>query len=307
MTTKQENEYSRNVAVANYLNSVSAQLSSTPHFTETVAALQVANLQTDTFGRQLLLIKKDAATNKEDLRANIKGKMAEYIRKIKVYGTFENKTDLLGSTKAIDKVYKSIADSEFINLAKGLVQLAEDNITGLATYDITVATQTELENLIQDFEAIVFKPREILAGKKQINSNLNAAFAVATAQLKKSDMILEMVKTTKPDVYDAYKVVRKLVNSGTGLLSLKALVIDVATKQPLQGVSITIDKVAGENGPVFETIKKKTAKAGGFNLKGLPEGTYQLTADYPAYVSQQLTIYIYEGQKTNVNIKLQRA
>ena len=102
--------------------------------------------------------------------------MADYIRKMKVFATFENKPTLLAEIRQAEKTYKSLPDSEFLNQAKGIFEKAENNITGLATYEITPATQTSFENLTQDYEGIIFAPRENIATRKQIAVKLAAEF-----------------------------------------------------------------------------------------------------------------------------------
>ena len=221
MNSIQENEYSRNMAVQKKLTSFSAELSATPHFTETLSALQAANLKINTTASQQVFDKKYLASDKQQLRTNIENTVADYIRKMKVFATFENKPTLLAEITEAEKTYKSLPETEFLNQAKGIFEKAEDNITGLATYEITPATQTSFENLTQDYEEIIFSPRENVATRKQIAVKLAAEFKEARAELKNMDLIMDMVKISKPDVYAAYRSARKIVSSGTSLFSMK--------------------------------------------------------------------------------------
>lgn len=54
-------------------------------------------------------------------------------------------------------------------------------------------------------------------------------------------------------------------------------------------------------------IVKKTAEKGGFNIKSLATGTYQVTSKKVGYADQVVTISVNDGEMTELKISLEKA
>ncbi len=53
-------------------------------------------------------------------------------------------------------------------------------------------------------------------------------------------------------------------------------------------------------------LVKKTAEKGGFNIKGLATGTYQVTLKKAGYADQVATISVSDGEMTELKISLEK-
>ena len=60
------------------------------------------------------------------------------------------------------------------------------------------------------------------------------------------------------------------------------------------------DKASSKN------VVKKTASKGGFNIKSLPSGIYNVTIGKTGYVDQSIQIAVADGDLTELNISLSK-
>jgi hypothetical protein len=54
-------------------------------------------------------------------------------------------------------------------------------------------------------------------------------------------------------------------------------------------------------------IVKKTAKKGGFNIRNMPAGVYQVMISKPGYKDKTETVIVSEGEMTDVRVELEMA
>ena len=55
-----------------------------------------------------------------------------------------------------------------------------------------------------------------------------------------------------------------------------------------------------------ESVIKKTAEKGGFNIKSLPLGMYTVTITKVGYADQVATVAVADGELTDLNIQLSK-
>lgn len=88
--------------------------------------------------------------------------------------------------------------------------------------------------------------------------------------------------------------------------TLGGIVIDASNQQPMQGVSISVRKMAG--GTVGGIVGSATTLATGlFQIGGLPVGQVEVTASKSGYVTQKLVKTIAANQITAVQISMQKS
>ena len=122
------------------------------------------------------------------------------------------------------------------------------------------------------------------------------------------DAAVEIVRLTQVNFYNGYKSARKVIETGAGTLSVKGMVTDAKTGAPLKGVTVSfaldggMAKAKAANN--IPDVVKKTADKGGFNIKSLPAGTYQVTLKKVGYADQVVTISVNDGEMTELNISL---
>jgi hypothetical protein len=116
------------------------------------------------------------------------------------------------------------------------------------------------------------------------------------------DAGVEIVHTSEPAFYASYKKARKIPELGNGNLQVQGSVADAATGKPIAGATITFYA----QGQTTALLVKKTAAAGGFNVKSLPEGMYNITVEKTGCKSYSATITVVFEDLCRVDVKLDK-
>jgi len=315
MNSGQEAKNSMYLASKDYLTTNAAIVTPLPNYSGFFTAFQGHITQIQTYAEQQQFDKTGIAESKGQIRSTLVMLAADTSRKLTAYAKFANNQVLMKETKYTESDLNRIADTALRDAAQGIYDRAQTNLTALATYGVTAATQTSLQNAIMGFVTSIPKPRLGIADKKQTTTQLANLFKQADAALGNIDTLVEIVRLSQPNFYKGYKAVRKIVEMGTGSLTLKGLVTDAATGEPLKGVTINFcpecveptQKAAanGMNSAKEEVVlTKKTAEKGGFNIKSLPEGVYKVTIKKNGYQDQVVTVAVTDGEMGDLNIEL---
>lgn len=317
MTTRQESKLSMFLAVKDYLTANATLTTALPNYAGFFSTFQSSIISIQTYGEQQMFDKTGIAENKKALRETLVMLAADTSRKITAYAKFANNTVLMNEIKYTESDLKKLADTGLRDATQGVYDRAQTNLTALATYGITAATQTTYLNAINAFVASIPKPRLGITDKKQSTTQLANFFNVAEGALENIDTIIEIVKLTQPNFYNGYKSARKLVETGTGSLTVNGFITDASTGEPLKGVTVSFSpdggslamKAVSSTNKTTKTdplVVKKTAEKGGFNIKSLPEGTYQVSVKKNGYLEQIVTIEVTSGEKSEVKVQLEK-
>jgi hypothetical protein len=309
MTNKQESKYSMELALRDFLNQ-NATITATlpnfgtlfPTFTGNINQIQIIREQQETD-------KTGIAVNKDLLRADLVAKALDISRKTEAYAKMTNNAVLTREVHYSETDLKKAADTILKDRALLIYDKANANLAALATYGITAAILATLKSAIDLFNASIPKPRLGITEKKQATDQLDKLFKANDAILETFDTIVEVVRLTQPVFYAAYKNNRKVVETGTGSLSVKGLITDATTGAPLKGVSVSFSldgaavkaKAATNAKP---DLVKKTAEKGGFNIKTLTAGIYVVTIKKNGYADQVTTVAVSDGEMSELNVQL---
>jgi uncharacterized membrane protein len=123
------------------------------------------------------------------------------------------------------------------------------------------------------------------------------------------DYAVGIVKDEQVDFVTAYRTNRKLVDTNTGNVSLRAKAIDLMNGTPLKGVTFTfIAEGVKMNlpGGMVEMVKK-TADKGSFHIKNMQAGTYKVLVSKPGYKEKEATVSVSDGERSELNVELEKA
>ncbi len=121
------------------------------------------------------------------------------------------------------------------------------------------------------------------------------------------DAAVEIVRLTQVNFYKGYQKARKVTVTGTGSMAVKGYLTDAATGLPLRGamVSFALDGAAVVKATVTKPdVVKKTGPKGGFNLKTLPAGVYDVTCTKNGFAGQSASVAVSDGEKAVMEIQL---
>jgi hypothetical protein len=227
-----------------------------------------------------------------------------------VFAKFTNNVTLAEEVKISESTLRQVADTAVKDYAQMAYDRAQTNLAALASYGITAATQTSLAAAITAYNASIGKPGASRLESGKTTRQLKALFKTADAALANMDAAVEIVRLTQADFYNAYHKARKVILIGAGSLAVKALVTDAATGEPLKGVIVSFsldgDATKAKAASAKPDLVKKTAEKGGFNIKTLPAGIYNVTLRKNGYADQTATIAVSDGEMSELNIQLMK-
>ena len=298
------------LVVRDYMTANATILTPLPNFATNQTAFQNAITQIQASGELQNFDKTGIAGSKSQLKQTLVTLAADASRKLTAYAKFTNNQTLLNEINYSESDLKRRADTNLKDAAQGIYDRAQPIVASLATYGITAATQTALLNAINAFNVAIPKPRLGITEKKQSTTQLAAHFKTADTALENIDTVVEIVRLTQANFYNGYKAARKLVLTGGGSVSVKGIVTDATTGEPLKSVTLkfstngTSAKLKASNGN--GDLTKKTADKGGFMIKTLTEGSYQVTITKPGYKEQTVTVNVSDGEMSVLDIKLDK-
>ncbi len=233
---------------------------------------------------------------------------ADTSRKLQAYARYANNQLLLSETKFSESELRNASDNVLRDYTQGVYNRAQTNLTALTAYGITASTQTSFVNAINAYVVAIPKPRIGTTETRQSTLQLANAFEAADGALGNIDAIVEIVKLAQPNFYNGYKSVRKLIINGNGSLSVKGLVTDAVSGAPLKNVNISfvLDGIGTKAIAAKSVVAfvKKTAEKGGFNIKTLPAGMYNVTFKKNGYADQIASIAVSDGESSVLNVKM---
>ena len=255
--------------------------------------------------------KSGIAVSKGQLKVNLVVLIGDLCRKLRAYATMENNQLLLSETNMSESKLKKCNDNELLDLARATYKLGETHLPELLPYDYSMINQTAFMQAMTDFSASIAAPRVNTIDNKQNTVQLGIAFDTVDAALGNIDVLVDVLKLTKPEFYTSYKSARKIINLSSRSLLVKGLVTDASTGEGLRNVNVSFALNGNNTGLMkasasakTETLAKKTAEKGGFSIKSLPEGSYSVTVRKIGYADVVTTLNVTNGELAVLNVEL---
>ena len=311
MTSQQEDRLSMYLTFKDY-QALHVNITETlPNYSENSTLFLNTIPQIQSIWEQQKLSKKGVTDSKNQLKETLIVLTADYARKLGAYAKFTNNAKLAQQVKFSEGKLRQVADTAVKNYGQIVYDLAQPLVGSLAQYGITDETQATLADAITAYNDSIGKPGAERSEGTQLTKQLATLFKTADTALENMDAAVEIIRLTQVDFYNGYKSARKVIETGAGSLSVKGLVTDAQTGLPLKGVTVSFALDGGIAKAASTTsepeLVKKTAEKGGFNIKGLESGMYQVTLKKAGYANQVTTISVSDGEMTELKISLEKA
>ncbi len=310
MNKKQENRFGMYLAAVDFCEKNTAITTPLPNFSTNLTSMKT------TCGRIHLIVETQAAdisgttAGKNDYRENLVVLGADTARKLMAFAKLSKNQKLLKEISYTESDLRHLPDTVLSDTAKLIYDRAQANLTALASYQVTAESQAALLQAITDYKQALAAPRTEKVSQAQATKELADLFVAGDEALANMDAVVEIVRLTEPNFYAGYKLARKIIESGNRKMSVKGLVTDVLTGDPIPGVVISF----WPDGDVTKLVAtgdaslvKKTAEKGGFYVSSMPAGTYRVAVQKAGYAEQTLTVYVNDGELTLVDVKLAKA
>lgn len=255
--------------------------------------------------------KTGISDKKNQLRTSLAAQAEDISLKLVAYATNMGNMILLKEVKYSKSELSHAADADLKNMTQCIYDRANANIAALDDYGITDGMLTTFLTTINSFNEAIPTVREGATSKKLSTMQLENLYKATDTAIENIDRIVEIVRLSEPDFYTGYQNSRLIIKTAGGSVSLKGVVTDATSLEPLKGVTLTITPNGGKaaRGSIGsgEAIVKKTADKGGFMVKSLPEGMYSVTISKNGYKEQVITIAVTDGEMSDLNVELSKS
>jgi len=251
------------------------------------------------------------AADKKQLRTRLSNLGSDTARKLTSYATLKNQLTLLGTINFTNSDFTRFSDLELRDHCQIVYDTAQGIIGELGSYFINDETQSNLQAAINDFSSSMSAPRLGTTTKSQLTQQLVVLFKRAEVAETRMDASVELIRTSNPDFYNGYQAAGKVIQRGKTSLSVKGVVTEAQTGNPIKGVTVTFTPANGTaklnaasgNGA---GLVKKTAAKGGFNIKSLESGTYQVLFQKPGYTDATQEVNVTNSELNVVNATMEK-
>jgi hypothetical protein len=255
---------------------------------------------------------KGITTDKNIKREFLVEKALFIINRLQSYATVTGNNELFESVHFTATTLSKCRDTIIIGYCDIVIAKATANLTSLATYGITTALITELQNAATAYASYIAKPRTVNTVRKNATENLAVLFKESNDILtKRLDLDIEVFKTTNSDFYSQYQTARIIIPTAGTATAVKGVTKAKENGELLKNVTLTFSVLDNTTLKAASTstnndLVKKSAEKGKFRIANLAEGTYKVTISKIGYKDQTITITVAKGETTNLVIELEK-
>lgn len=309
MTTKQEQRFNMYLTVRDFLIPNDPVTRDLPNFTQNFTVLQDTISKIQLSGEQQKSDRTGITKLKNQIKKALITMAVDNSGKIAAMAKFTGNTKLLNEVKFKRSDLGKVTDVALKDYAQIIYDRVQANLDALAQYGINAETQKSFLDTITQYNTSIAKPRVGITEKTQATKDLVELFDSADMALENIDYAIEIVRLSQTSFYNGYKTARKLIDTSSGTLSLKATAKEMASGEPVKGVKFIFspDGSRSANTRGNGEIVKKTAEKGSFNVKNMPAGTYRVTISKPGYKEKVESVSVADGEMTEMRVELEKA
>lgn len=238
MTIKQESRFKMCLSVDEFLVKNENLTKDLPEFPAIFKELRNTISQIKFIDEQQKNVRTGVTRDKRDIRSALITLAAENSGKVFAFARVSNNNPLMDEVNFSISDLGRMSDVALRTYTEALYKKAEMILESLARYGITAETQKKYAETLSAYNNSMTKPRVGIAEKREATKELATLFNAADSLISKIDAILGIIRYKEVKFYNGYKTVRKLVNTNSGVVSLKAIANDQKTREPLIRISI---------------------------------------------------------------------
>jgi hypothetical protein len=308
MNIKQKIRLNMLLGVRNYGNQNQQVVKKIPKFGPCFEKLKSTIDEIQLIGEMQGINKTGLTSDKNKLKKTLIGLAVKYSSKIAILAKLSNNDSLLREISFNEWDLAKLAGVTLKEKVQIIYDKVEANLENLAEQGITPDTQKLFLETITAFNNALATPRTGIAEKRKATQKLPVLFDSADSLIEIMDLAALSAKDEQPDFFNGYKTSRKLVETNTGFLALKATAREMISGLPVTGAVFTFiqDKanMSGSNGN--GEITKKTSRKGSFHIKTMHPGAYRVTVNKPGYKDKEVSVSITDGERSVLKVELEK-
>lgn len=309
MNTKQKIRLNMYLAVRNFVNLNEQAVKNIPKFSASFTKLQSTTAEIQQISEMQGINKTGLALDKKKLKKQLIAMCVKYSNKVAILAKANKNETLLKEVRLNESDLIVLAAVTLRDRAQFIYDRAQANIAQLEEQGITQDTQKQFLEMINAFNNSIAAPRTGITERRQATQKLPVLFELADAEIDTMDLAAGSAKDEFPDFYNGYKNSRKLVDTSSGGLALKAAARDIANGEPLPGTTFAFRHEAwisaGGNGN--GEVLKKTSKKGNFHVKSMEPGTYKVQVSKEGYRGKEVSVIVTDGERSELVVELEKA
>ena len=297
------------LALRNFVNLNEQAATNIPKFSASFTKLMSTVAEIQQIAEMQGINKTGLALDKKKLKKQLIAMTIKYSNKVAILAKSNNNETLLKEVRLNESDLIVLAAVTLRDRAQFIHDRVESNIASLEEQGITSDTQKQFQEMIQSFNNSIAAPRTGITERRQATQKLPVLFDQADAEIDIMDLAAGSAKNDYPDFYNGYKNSRKLVDTSSGSLALKAAARDLANGEPLPGALFTFKPEAtiGSGGNGNGEIVKKTSRKGNFHLKSMNAGTYKVVISKEGYLEKETSVRVNEGERSEMVVEMEKA
>lgn len=303
MNTKQKIRINMYLAVRNYVNQNEAVAGKIPKFSSSFGKLQNITAEIQLIGEMQGVNKTGLAIDKNKLKMTLIAMAVKYSNKVAILARLNNNDTLLKEVRINESDLAKLPGVTLKERAQLIYDRTEANIVNLAEQGITADTQKQFFETITAFNNALSTPRTGIAEKRQATQKLPVLFDAADAEIEIMDLAAGSAKGEFTDFFNGYKTSRKLVDTSSGSLALKASAKELLNGEPLSGAVFSFRNESSDNGELI----KKTSDKGSFHVKSMEAGAYKVKVTKQGYKDRDVSVVIEDGERSELIVELEKA
>lgn len=300
MNSKQQSKLKMYLTLRIYLLANPTITVKLPNLHEFLNSLDMAILQIQYSSEQHQFNSKGITKNKKLLRESLIAFIVDASRKMQAFSKYTHQMVLMAETKFTCTDLKDVPSLELVNIANGLYSRIDANLKGVISYGLVMESQIEYRTAIENYaESIPQTRQNQLKGKE--NSFLeDQGFELGNVAVDNIDTVVEIVRSSEPFFYAGYKNAHKTVVLGTSSLQIQGTVTKADSGKPIEGAMLMF-RLSGQTDVV---LNKLSATKGGFMIKAIPEGQYNVTITKVGFQKQLVNIVVSITEKCVLEVKM---
>jgi hypothetical protein len=308
MNTKQKIRLNMYLAVRYFVNLNEQAVKNIPKFAASFTKLQNTVEEIQQIAEMQGINKTGLALDKKKLKKQLIEMSVKFSNKIAILAKASSNETLLKEVRLKESDLIVLAAVTLRDRAQLIYDRAQANLGMLEEQGITQDTQKQFLETINAFNNSIAAPRAGITERRQATQKIPVLFDLADAEIDTMDLAAGSAKYEYPDFYNGYKNSRKLVDTSSGSLALKAAARDITNGEPVSGALFTFKQEASgtQGGNGNGEIIKKTSRKGNFHLKSMQPGTYKVVVSKDGYRGKEASVKVNEGERSELVVELEK-
>jgi len=305
MNNLQENKLKMYGVVCSTCDQYQSVTDSLPQFTNNRMMLKECINNISAHSSRQMENRKGLTASQKEVRSILERLIVEQLFKIKACAKLTGNVQLMSDCSISPSRISTMSAIRLRDFASLMHSRAQENMNDLRSFQVSEQSQQDLQAAIDRFWESLNNTHMNRNMSTQNTRLLHSCFKEADKILIAMDTVVEIVRNSQSDFYSAYKQARHVVDLGSSKLDLRGQVIDSLTGEPIKGVTITFSEVSpNSRTKANRVLVKKSANKGGFYIRNMANGTYNVSAQKEGYTEQVSSVVITDGTKNELNIKL---